>query len=297
MSGFEEHLLPSTRCDLRFRIGNIPVRVNPSFWLPILILGLARMDQPLADCVMHMAAEGLVLFVSILIHELGHVLAGRYFGSSGHILLTGFCGLAIGSTNLPGRWQRIAVCLAGPGAGFLLAGLVTGLFWLYNPDFTLSLLGEVGNVDIPVGAEADLLPEIVEDTAFLLLWLNIFWGLVNLLPIWPLDGGQISRELCQASRGRGGLRLSLQISLLTAAGFAVFGLLQVLPPQPLIPYFSLERMFPAVVFFGAFAFLSWQQLRVAHLSSSFRHDEDDQPHQAWERDPDWRKRGDSERLA
>ena len=30
-----------------------------------------------------------------------------------------------------------------------------------------------------------------------LLFVNIFWGLVNLLPVFPLDGGQISRELFQ----------------------------------------------------------------------------------------------------
>ena len=28
-----------------------------------------------------------------------------------------------------------------------------------------------------------------------MLWVNIYWGLVNLLPVYPLDGGQIAREL------------------------------------------------------------------------------------------------------
>src|SRR5207302_5403914 len=52
-------------------------------------------------------------FVSILIHELGHVFMGRLFGSHGHIVLYSFGGLAIGSSALRSRWQRIAVYFAG----------------------------------------------------------------------------------------------------------------------------------------------------------------------------------------
>jgi Zn-dependent protease len=290
MSAFEEQLAPATPYDLRFRIGDIPVRVHPYFWLSTLFLGLSNTERSFGDLLIHMAAWAAVLFVSILVHELGHVLMGRYFGSSGHILLTGFCGLAIGSSNLPERWQRNAVSLAGPGAGFLLAGVVAGLFWLYSPDLTLSLLGALVGVPVPIGADVDFPPEIVEYMIFQLLWINIFWGLVNLLPIWPLDGGQISREVCEAYRGREGLRLSVQISLATAAGLAVFALVEVIARRRLIPYFSLGRSFFSVVFFGLLAFNSWQLLRYVRYADP-RWEEDEQPRQAWERDPDWWKHG------
>ena len=42
---------------------------------------------------------------------------------SGIAAVGGFCGLAVGSSDQRQRWQRIAVSLAGPGAGFVLAVL------------------------------------------------------------------------------------------------------------------------------------------------------------------------------
>ena len=62
----------------------------------------------------------ICVFVSILIHEMGHVLMGRLFGAEGHIVLYSFGGLAIGSKRLADRWQRIAVSFAGPLAQFIL---------------------------------------------------------------------------------------------------------------------------------------------------------------------------------
>jgi stage IV sporulation protein FB len=84
----------------------------------------------------------------------------------------------------------------------------------------LFLLGLLIHVPVAVGPGVDVPPELVLFVLYNLLWINIFWGLVNLLPIWPLDGGQISREICQAYRGQEGQRLSLLISLFTAGAFA-----------------------------------------------------------------------------
>jgi Zn-dependent protease len=57
---------------------------------------------------------------------------------------------------------------------------------------------------------------------FDLLWVNIFWGLINLLPIFPLDGGQIAQELMIRNNARQGLEKSLQLSIVVAAVMAVF---------------------------------------------------------------------------
>jgi hypothetical protein len=59
-----------------------------------------------------------------------------------------------------------------------------------------------------------------------LLWVNIFWGLVNLLPIYPLDGGQISLEVFQLYNPRDGLRQSLWLSVIVAAGCGVLALVK-----------------------------------------------------------------------
>ena len=54
-----------------------------------------------------------------------------------------------------------------------------------------------------------------------LLYVNIFWGLVNLLPIWPLDGGRISGELFTMANPRDGLQQSLWLSIFVAVGAGV----------------------------------------------------------------------------
>src|SRR5215468_11609191 len=114
MNLFENSLAPPTRFDVNFKLGDIPVRIHPYFWLGTLLLGL-DLNQPALDIFTHLLAWVVIVFVSILVHELGHVLMGRYFGSSGHIILMGLGGLAVGSSDLPLRRQRIAVYLAGPG--------------------------------------------------------------------------------------------------------------------------------------------------------------------------------------
>jgi stage IV sporulation protein FB len=54
---------------------------------------------------------------------------------------------------------------------------------------------------------------------------NIFWGLINLLPVFPLDGGRIARAIFMEIDTLDGTYKSLQLSMFTAAVVAVAGLL------------------------------------------------------------------------
>ena len=109
---------PPTQADLHFRVFGIPVRVHPLFWIVTLFLGLAAARRPIRCETLIWVA---VVFVSILVHELGHALMQRYFGGHPWITLYGFGGLA--SCNDCDRSPRsqILISLAGPVAGFLLA--------------------------------------------------------------------------------------------------------------------------------------------------------------------------------
>ncbi|MGE3809434.1 MAG: peptidase, partial [Gemmataceae bacterium] len=78
-----------TPYDLNFRLGSIPVRVNPWFWVISAILGFSAGRELGFEFLL--AWIGCV-FVSILIHELGHVGMGMVFGTRGHILLYSFGG-------------------------------------------------------------------------------------------------------------------------------------------------------------------------------------------------------------
>jgi Zn-dependent protease len=287
---FEESLAPRTRFDLKFRLGDIPVRIHPFFWLSTFLLGLNGPGEGI-DKVSNLLIWIAIVFVSVLVHELGHVLMGRYFGSWGHIVLTGFCGLAIGSNELPHRWQRNAVSLAGPGAGFLFAGLFTALCWWYNAAITQLIVGSLFGVEVSLAADVTMPPPIIFHTMYTVIWINFYWGLVNLLPIWPLDGGQISRETYEHYRGRDGVRLSLILSLVVAACLAALALIEMIRRTPLLPFLSFGGTLFPVLFFGLLALQSWQLLRFIRLAGSDWDGGEQQPRAPWEQDADWWKHG------
>lgn len=295
MSLLDDSLAPRTRFDLKFHIGDIPVRVHPFFWLTILLL--SRPGSHHDNALLYLLIWAGILFVSVLVHELGHVLMGRQFGSRGHIVLTGFCGLAIGSSNVPERWQRIAVLLAGPGAGFLLGGGVIGVFGTLYPEYTAAWLRDLVGLEYDPVAPAAFPPLFARYIMANLIYVNLFWGLVNLLPIWPLDGGQVCQEICEARKGREGMRLAMQISLYTAVGFAVLELIEYiriehLKKPPLIPYVPLAPSIFTVLFFGFLAFNSWRVLQFIRQGGLYQQDDDQGPRAPWERDADWWKSGD-----
>src|SRR5262245_27543700 len=97
--------------DLSWRMFGFPVRVLPLFWLMTAAMGWNAFR---AYGFPYLLLWLVCVFVSILVHELGHAFMGRVFGRESHIVLYTFGGLAIGAAGLHSRWQRIAVSFAGP---------------------------------------------------------------------------------------------------------------------------------------------------------------------------------------
>jgi Zn-dependent protease len=280
-----------TEFDLNFRIFGVSVRVHPMFWALSAFLGWSYVDIGLQYLALWIGC----VFVSILIHELGHVGMGRLFGTDGHIILYSFGGLAVGSSGLPNRWQRIAVYFAGPLAGFLyLAILVFGLFAVAPDQFALLVNKAKFQLGLPLtglspeGVEVVRIslwrPTLSEAVVYDLAWINLFWGLLNLLPVWPLDGGQISRDYLGWLVPGKGLRLSLGISFVVAGVLAVHALMAD-QDMPLLPFLSmLQGIYPAVLF-GLLAVQSFQLLHQATANRRYW----DNGSTPWERDPDlWR---------
>lgn len=214
---------PRTEYDLHFQVFGVPVRVHPLFWLGTLILGWRGETAEIAIWVG-------VVFVSILVHELGHAFTMRHYGEAPRVVLYLMGGLAIADRSAwdtgyrkgMGRSAReqILISAAGPGAGFLFAGFIFVC--------VQALFGEIRFVqDFPLFWRFIPKPEY-DQNAYLstlvydLLWCNIFWGLVNLLPVIPLDGGQIARELLQASYPDGAMR-SLWLSVFVGGAVAIAG--------------------------------------------------------------------------
>ena len=188
-----------TEYDLRFSLFGIPIRVHPIFWLTSAVLAWDRNAGDLQKTLIRM----LCIFVAILVHELGHALVTRRFGWNSEIVLYFFGGYATSMRH--STWKDIAVSAAGPGAGFLL------FFTFLTIPLTMSHLSWLNN-------------KLVSDAIRFSLIINLVWSIFNLAPVLPLDGGQISRELCCWFSPRNGLKACAIISLVTAGCFALLGL-------------------------------------------------------------------------
>jgi stage IV sporulation protein FB len=242
---------PPSQADLHFRVLGIPVRVSPWFWLTTLILGVrVRGGTPPAEFVSWI----VVVFVSVLIHELGHALVQRHYGGHPWITLQALGGLASCNDCDRGPWSQIVISLAGPGAGFLLALIVAAALRSAGaePAMAWGTADRPSMIDLPLAfmtiSWKPLTSEVANLLAWQLFWVNIMWGLVNLLPVYPLDGGRVSRELFTLRDPRRGVVASLWVSIIIAAGMAAFAIL------------VWRSLFTAAMF-GYMAFTNYQTLQ------------------------------------
>ena len=178
---------------LSFRVGKIPVRITPSFFVVTVVLNLGLAS--LAEFVAWVA----IVFGSVLAHELGHAVAGAACGLEPQIALHGLGGTTSwASPRKLSTVQRVAISLAGPLAGFVVAALV---YFAAPPSL----------VDTETG-------RFVYTS---LLFVNFGWGVLNLLPMLPLDGGNVMTVLLNAAMHGRGERTARIVSIGVAALAAV----------------------------------------------------------------------------
>lgn len=150
-----------------FTIRGIPVHVN--LWFGLLLLWYTWVSGDVVSGILF----GLCVFISLLVHEFGHALMAARYRLGPSILLHGLGGLTSHRPiSSPGRHALIVA--AGPAAGLVLAGLV------YAASVALG------------SAAPELLqrPRVGELVTYM-LYINVFWTAINLLPLHPLDGGQL----------------------------------------------------------------------------------------------------------
>jgi Zn-dependent protease len=303
---------PPTRYDIHFRLAGFPVRIHPFFWVTGVLLGLSG-ERRLTDVLIFVVA----MFISILVHELGHALLIRRYGWGSHIILYWLGGLATFDSpesylptvneNESSPRAKIQIAAAGPGAGFLLAGLIAGVLslcpvdfrfrfdrqsgiaWSYNLGPRLSLAeyqAELASGGVVPGTrQFDKQVRRYEQSlaargrlaVFLhdMLFINIFWGLMNLLPVYPLDGGQIARELLSLNNPRAGVEKSLLLSAIVGGIVACLSLYHFG-----VGHHEWRNGLFMVLLFGSLAFISYrglQQLRSqgGYGYGGFEHDDDD----------------------
>lgn len=201
-----------------FKLAGIPVRVEPAFLVISALFGLRYLDAGIEVVFIWVAAS----FVSILVHELGHGITLKVFGQPSAIVLHGFGGVTISP-------RRSAVS-KGRSIAVSLAGSITALLVLWLP--TRQLLRTEGLYE-----QNRYLVILV----FFLEFQNLWWSVANLLPIRPLDGGNVTAELF-------GLPSARRISIGVAIAAAIFA-------------FANDQGYAA--FFALFlAFNNWQEIRA-----------------------------------
>ncbi|WP_309892248.1 site-2 protease family protein [Archangium sp.] len=246
---------------LRFRLGSIPVEVHPTHLLVSALLGWMTVRSLSAStsnewpyrqlqdpggpgyaqtALLVVLAWMFIIFLSVLVHELGHALAGRMFGYRPSIELVWLGGLT--RTNAPTTipWHRmVVVTAAGP-----LAGLLLGLTALGVLKFA--------------GLGSPILNTI-------LLWFflaNLFWTLFNLLPVPPLDGGHIVSTVATRFLGRAGFIGAQGLALVVCIALVAY---------------SVKRKDAFIgLFFGLYG-LQAMRLLMAAWRGELKVDADEQP--------------------
>lgn len=222
-----------------FSLLGIPVHVSIWHLLTLLFFFQSSFQQGVAfGLTMLFAASA-----SVFLHEMGHALTSRHFGLEPTVVLTGFGGF---TSHQPARRPRdeFVVVAAGPSMNFLLAAVLYGVLTMQH--------GSAGEVEGGFGAA--ILSQVI--------FLNIFWGFYNLLPIMPLDGGQLLRVTLRKfvkkglSADRWTHRVGLVLGALMAAFFA----------------FQFHSLFGAVLL-GLAAFENYRALQdVNRMDAGYRAD-------------------------
>jgi stage IV sporulation protein FB len=150
--------------ELTFRLFGLPVR----FSLYFVLIGVLIRPAAAGSTALTLAWL-LVMFVGVLLHELGHALTARAFGQQPGILLHGLGGLTYWMPRGEmGAGRRLLIAAAGPTVGMIL-----GLFcWVARA---------------LMEARGTLLDHVLDFA----VWVNLGWGMFNLLPLLPMDGGQV----------------------------------------------------------------------------------------------------------
>ena len=188
----------ATPYDLRFRLFGFPISINPIFWIVALILSPSKSPkEAIVWC--------FAVLVSILVHELGHALVMRSYGGQPRIVLYGFGGLAI-TERMPTSWfQNVITSLAGPFFGiffYVVVYVVARQFGMPDNDMFRWFVA-------------------------CLLLINLYWNLFNLVPIYPLDGGQVARELLtRFVSASAGIIMSLWLSIVCCVVVGVYVVMQ-----------------------------------------------------------------------
>lgn len=159
------------------RIAGIDLRMHPTF---LLLLVWVAFVEYAAQRTAHAALVGVLftiaVFVTVVLHELGHSLVARRFGvQTRQITLLPIGGVAQ-LERIPEEPRReLWIAVAGPVVSLSIAAI-------------LYVALRVGDIVLPDMPSFGYGPFVAR-----LMWVNVALAVFNLLPAFPMDGGRIFR--------------------------------------------------------------------------------------------------------
>ena len=205
-------------CNASWRVGTLlgtPLFVDLS-WFPILGMAILVYQQNYTQAYSNLptgmawiagALIALLLFSSVLLHEVGHSLVARSQGirfRSITLFVFGGIALADRDSQAPSRFVRVA--MAGPVVNLFIFAVLNLTLYLW-PDSSLTAI--------------EFFRHMASDFATI----NLGLGLVNLMPGLPLDGGEILRGIVLKRTGSPlqGMRWASKIGQGIGGGSLLFG--------------------------------------------------------------------------
>jgi Zn-dependent protease len=227
------------------RVLGFPVHLRPGFFLFMVLIMAIRPSE-----------FGVWLAVSVagftLVHELGHAVVARRAGATAEISLDFLAGYASYEPSHPlSRSERAGIAFAGPAVHIALSTAIL----------------------LMIGANPFELPSINDSPAhYAIFWAGPMIGVLNLLPILPLDGGNIVEAgLDRVLPGRAHRPMMYASLALTVAG---------------VIWLALDERRQGFVVFGAFILIMQFQMLFSPGAEGAT--------PAWERARDKLRNGDAE---
>ena len=166
-------------------IAGIPLKVHWSFGLMILFVTYVIHLHNLSTAAsIGFALLVLVMFICVILHELGHSMAARRYSiDTLDIIISPIGGLAR-LKNIPEQpTKELVIALAGPAVNVIIATVV-GCYLHFM----------VGTELLPASDSFELLGYFVDFLRFVFT-INIMLVVFNLIPAFPMDGGRVLRAL------------------------------------------------------------------------------------------------------
>ncbi|MBI1849189.1 MAG: site-2 protease family protein [Planctomycetes bacterium] len=166
------------------RLFGIDIRVHALFLLPLALVVLDGAQDGLASLIEILILFG-GLFLFVLLHELGHSLVAIRKGVRVlDITLWPLGGLARLAGMPTNPSTELAITIAGPAVNFVLAAALLPVLFAFRT--------------LPRLLDVHLVGGGILETFFLM---NLWMGLFNLIPAFPLDGGRVLRALLARRSG------------------------------------------------------------------------------------------------